>query len=47
MNVGNVAHSMNPYLGTYKSASNAQAGNFQNTMSAVGTPSKPLQLHGM
>ena len=40
MNVGNVAHSMNPYLGTYKSASNAQAGNFQNTMSAVGTPSQ-------
>ena len=38
---------MNPYLGTYKSASNAQAGNFQNTMSAVGTPSKPFQLHGM
>lgn len=47
MNVGNVAHSMNPYLGTYKSASKTQAGNFQNTMSAVGTPSKPLQLHGM
>lgn len=45
MNVGNVAHSMNPYLGTYKSASKAQVSNFQSTMSAVETASKSLQLH--
>lgn len=47
MNIGNVAQSMNPYLGTYKSNSKTKTGNFQNAISEVETPSKPLQLHGL
>lgn len=47
MNVGNFTQSMNPYLGTYKPALKAQVGNFKNTMSAVETSGKSIQLHGL